>query len=715
VSAGRYALGVGALVCVVGSLGLAALTLRRFLLPRWSGARARLAECVLGLALLEWLSQGLGTVGLLRFGPIVVGSLAIGVGIRWWVRPSGDASPETAARVGLSGALQLTIAVLGAAAVMAEWAAPTLQSYDRGILGFDSIWYHLPWAASFAQTGQITGFRFTDVEYLNAFYPATAELFHGVGIVLMGNDVLSPVINLVWLGLVLLAAWCIGQPRGVGPAALLGAALAMSVPTVFFSQPGTADNDIAGVFFALAAVALLLNWDRSAIGLSGAPGSGGSVEPLLARARKLAPLALAGIAAGMAIAVKLNLLGPFLALSAGVTLLAPSGRRLAVGGVWLAAAFAAGGYWYVRNLFAVGNPLPWLGFGVLPTPDPPLQQHTSYSVAHYLRDPTVLTKVFGPGLADAFGGWWVVILLVGLFGALLCVTSHSDRIVQIIGLVVLASVAAYVVTPGTAAGPLGHPHGFQFNVRYCAPALTLAFAGAPLATPLRGPRMRWLTLAVLFGLLVASLSADRLWTAGYVVPGAIGTAVVLLLLPAAGYVAWRAWPRSLLPLRTGGLLALVGTLVVASAAVGYSGERHYLRGRFTTEPGLVSLSNLWQWARGVHHSRIGIVGTFGGFFAYPLVGVDGSNQVQYIAHRGPHGSFNAIATCREWRQAVNAGRYRYVVTSASRDVWSHALGFSPEGTWTGSDPGARVLFPRVTHAQPIVVYEILRPLDPARC
>ena len=38
----------------------------------------------------------------------------------------------------------------------AEWSAPTLQSYDVGIRTFDSLWYHLPWAASFAQTGHIT-------------------------------------------------------------------------------------------------------------------------------------------------------------------------------------------------------------------------------------------------------------------------------------------------------------------------------------------------------------------------------------------------------------------------------------------------------------------------------------------------------------------------------------------------------------------------------
>ena len=72
---------------------------------------------------------------------------------------------------------------------------------------FDSLWYHLPWAASFAQTGQITALRFTDVEYLTAFYPATSELIHGLGIVLVSRDTLSPALNLVWLGLVLLAGF----------------------------------------------------------------------------------------------------------------------------------------------------------------------------------------------------------------------------------------------------------------------------------------------------------------------------------------------------------------------------------------------------------------------------------------------------------------------------------------------------------------------------
>ena len=89
---------------------------------------------------------------------------------------------------------------MAAAVTLAEWAAPTLESYDVGIRRFDSLWYHLPWAASFAQTGQITSLRFTDVEYLTAFYPATAEMLHGLGIVLLGRDTLSPAINLCGSG-----------------------------------------------------------------------------------------------------------------------------------------------------------------------------------------------------------------------------------------------------------------------------------------------------------------------------------------------------------------------------------------------------------------------------------------------------------------------------------------------------------------------------------
>ncbi len=77
----------------------------------------------------------------------------------------------------------------------------------------DTLWYHLPDAARFVQDGSITPLHFFDLETVTAFYPATSELIHGLGILLMGNDVLSPVINFGWLAL--RAVGCVVRGQGL--------------------------------------------------------------------------------------------------------------------------------------------------------------------------------------------------------------------------------------------------------------------------------------------------------------------------------------------------------------------------------------------------------------------------------------------------------------------------------------------------------------------
>ena len=370
---GRYALGVAGLAVICVALALAAVAIRRRILPDWDGAPARLTEAVIGLAVLIGILEVLGAVGLFAFAPVVLASVLAAILARRWaslrsasVGPSGPVL--TRADVLLTG-----LAVLAAAAVIAEWGALTIQSYDVGIRGFDSLWYHLPWAASFAQTGNIVSLRFTDVEYLTSFYPATAEVLHGLGIVLLGRDTLSPGLNLVWLALTFLAAYCVGRPRGVGAGTLLGAAVAMATSVMDYSQAGAAANDVVAVFFLLAAVAFLIN------------GAGGS--------QSSAALILAAVAAGLAVGVKLTVLGPVLGLTIGVVAIAPRGERLRTAGLWLGPLIVAGGYWYARNLIAVGNPLPWSSLGVLPTPAAPLQQNTGFSVAHYAHQLALLERV----------------------------------------------------------------------------------------------------------------------------------------------------------------------------------------------------------------------------------------------------------------------------------------------------------------------------------
>ena len=397
---GRYALGAAGLAAICASLAFAGVVIRRRVLPDWSGAPARLAEVVIGLALLVGILELLGAVGLFAFAPVLIACLLVGlaslgnpasprivargmpapdspssasVGPGGPVRSRGGTTRSAAS--GPATALATLLALLAAGTVMAEWGALSIQSYDVGIRGFDSLWYHLPWAASFAQTGNVVSLRFTDVEYLTPFYPATAEMLHGLGIVLLGRDTLSPGLNLVWLGLALLAAYCIGRPRGVGAATLIGAALALATTMMDYSQAGAAANDVVAIFFLLAAVAILIT------------------EP-----ERPAAVVLAALAAGLAVGVKLTVVAPVLALTVGVIAIAPRGRRAATAGLWLGPLILAGGFWYARNLIAVGNPLPWSSLGVLPTPAPPLQQHTAYSVAHYLTSPHLVEPLRRAGV-----------------------------------------------------------------------------------------------------------------------------------------------------------------------------------------------------------------------------------------------------------------------------------------------------------------------------
>ncbi len=748
-SIARYALGVGALVCVLGSLGAGAVALRSFTLAQWRGAPARLAEVVLGLGLLIVTLQVLGTVGLFRLTPIVAASLGVGLGLRAWL-PARAADDRVGAgrkpRPRSGHVIAVGLSASAAAVVVAEWAGLTLQSFGGGIMGNDSIAYHLPWAASFAQTGQITGIRYTDIDWLTGFYPATSELIHGLGIVLMGNDVLSPGINLVWLALVLLAAWCVGHPRGLSPATLLAGALAMALPMMFFSTAGSADNDVVGMFFLLAAVALWINVAPLATPAAGAgfspsargrlwsnaaplptPAAGGQSKDrqtgsaTFGQARQISPAVLNGwtllpaaIAAGLAISVKLNLLVSVLALSAAVIASAPSGCRGRVTRLWLAGVGAAGGYWYVRNLFAVGNPLPYFSFGVLPTPHPPpAQAHNSFSVANYLGHPRIVRNVLAPALAHGLGPWWLAIILVAVIGSGLCVVLGPDRLVRLIGLVALVSLGAYLFTPGSASGPWGHPHGFYFNLRYAAPALIVALTAAPLAAPLTGRRIRWVVLGGLVSIFAASVAQASLWGPGYSLSGQVLTAGMPLLGGAIVLLrrwwAMRSWPAVG---RTGFATATL-MLMLAGAAAGYGGQRHYLRERYVKLSGLPSVSDMWRLGRSVRHQRIALAGTFGWYFGYPLYGVDDSNHVVYLGHHGPHGSFRPIATCRAWRNALNAGHYRYVVSTATRITWTGSLVSSPEGDWTRTDPAARLVFPHA--GGPVDVYKLTGRLNPAGC
>jgi hypothetical protein len=250
------------------------------------------------------------------------------------------------------------------------------------------------------------------------------------------------------------------------------------------------------------------------------------------------------------------------------------------------------------------------------------------------------------------------------------------------------------VTPETAAGPAGDPVGFAFNLRYLAPALTLSLAVGPLAFPTARTPVT-IGLAVL---LAGTIAQPKLWPGAHTV-GAIAIGVAALALVALSRVRF----------------ALIAAAVAVLIA-GYPLQTHYLRGRYVYHPNVSSLARVWAQFRTVNHARVGIVGTFGGFFSYPLAGLDDSNRVQYIADRGPHGSFTPITTCARWRAQVNTAHLNYLITTPARDPWHpRILSPSPETAWTSSDPAAQPVYRELALGQPIVVFKIRGPLQPGRC
>src|SRR4029453_5761788 len=216
-SFGDYLQGSVELIAVSPAWCFPPVGLRGRLLPGWSGASARLAEVVLGLSLLVVTLELVGVVGLYRPGWVLLASLLVGVGIGAALRQPATGPPLWAPQVSpVAMALALAAAVL----VAAHWAMPTQTGLDIGMYLPNTTWHNAPFAARFLQDHQVGALHFTEVLSLTVwFYPQNSELLHSAGVLFLGNDFLSPLINIGWMSLCLLAAWGFAPPSGPGPIA----------------------------------------------------------------------------------------------------------------------------------------------------------------------------------------------------------------------------------------------------------------------------------------------------------------------------------------------------------------------------------------------------------------------------------------------------------------------------------------------------------------
>jgi hypothetical protein len=693
----HYLLGTLYLTTILAAFGAAAVGARRWLTPSWVGAPARLAEVVLGTSMLVVSAQLLGTVGAFTRLGLILAALVIGVSGGQLARSARCSRARVLTLPSPtipSWAVPLALAVTGVAVL--HWSGGVQESLDHGIYKQDSTWYHLPVAAGFFQTANTWSLQFTDPMALAAwFYPMNSELLHAVGMLGFGNDFASPFLNIVWMALSLLGAWCLGRPLGLGAPVLIGVAIVLD-SNMMQVQAGNAPSDIAGVFFLVAAAAILLNADIAARARGESIASG--------------PLLLGALAAGLAIGTKITLLAPVAVLSVGVLCVARPGRGK-VAALWLGGLAATGGYWYLRNLIHASNPLPWVSLGPLPGPDQVgLYPRPPHSLADYATDLRVWTHQFGPMLERTLGHLWPLVLL-GAGAGLLFALRRGPALQRLLALAGIAAAVAYVFIPISASGSPGRPTGFETNLRYLVPALALGLG--LVALQLGAPPRRRVHLAIALSAVFAiDALASPTWSAGHI----LGGLVLVALLVALPFGLTRL-SQTAVPLRAIAVTAVL--CLVPLLALGYLAQREYLKHRYlpslappADNPGFRATPDwrlLQGWARQLHNARIGIVGPSAAFGQYVFDGSDLSNRVSYLGEPGRHGTYRPIGDCMAWRRRVNQEGVEYVVVTPASAIGPGPL--PQESLWTSGAAANH----EVLRAGPAAVYRLRGKLSRKGC
>jgi hypothetical protein len=126
----------------------------------------------------------------------------------------------------------------------------------------------------------------------------------------------------------------------------------------------------------------------------------------------------------------------------------------------------------------------------------------------------------------------------------------------------------------------------------------------------------------------------------------------------------------------------------------------------------MDLNAAYRWARGIDHSRIGLVGTTAGFANYGFYGTDLTNRVTYLGEDDPHGAYNAIPTCAGFRAAVNAADLDYLVTAPFLNFLHPGSPLaSPESRWLRGESAVQP----VLREGPVTVWKVQGRLDPSAC
>jgi hypothetical protein len=671
----RFLAATAAVLVVVAVLARGAQVARAGLLPTWRGAPARLAEAVIALSAGFGAAQFVGALRLFRPLPLLLALLAAGAAC-WGLGRLVHVDDDAAAGIAPAPTeddrpapvrhepLEWMATLLGVGIIAVQWMTHVGASVGRGMNHPDTLWYHLPFAARFVQNGSFTGLE--GIGYVAArWFPFNSQMLHAQFMVAYGDDAFSPYLNLAWAAMALLAAWCIGTPRGNGPLALLLAAFALGIPAMAGTQPGQASSDIACAALLLAAVALLLEAEDFA--------------PV--------PLALAGLATGLAISTKVTIAVPIAVLVIGVLVTTLVARRFAVSALWAGAVGLTGSFWFVRNWVSTGSPLPWFDLALGPVTLSATAAEEGPPLSDTIFDGDAWETMYRPGLAQGFGRAWPFVLAIAVAGIVLALVK-GPRFARLAGLMVLAGLIGHAFTPLT--GGLS----FVFNLRYLTPVLLLGFVLFARQLPATRAWRAAMSTATLLLVVVGATSANRegveAWPKAYVVPIALGAVLAAVL--AALYVrSTDQWPAR----RHLTVAALAAGLVLAGT---WSAQQYYLDHRYL-DAGL-HMDEVHEYFRGVTDARIAVFGTDE---TYPMFGIDGSNRVR----RGDDAVIPLTDDfCRDWRRAL-AGHYDYVVLT------QYGIGnYRKPSDWIIRTDDAATLVVRDGRS---AVYRLDGALDPSTC
>ena len=635
---------VARLAVLVCPVPLAARYGRR-LLTGIRGVDGALLDVVGSLAVIVVAAELLGLFGALRLGWLAGLLWMIAAGMVSWARahsvsttPSGPRPASKLAPCSTRGEASSRVGrwclVVLVGVVVAQWGLQTADSLGGGMFSFDVLWYHMPFAAAFAQSGSVTHIQFTQADPFVAYYPATSELVHGLGIMALGNDFLSPLLNLGWMTLALLAGWSVGQRWGAQRQTLSIVAMLLALPVFSTTQPGQAFSDVVGLAGLLTAVALLAGED----------------------AEQLRLLA-AGAALGLAVGTKYTFVVPTLVLIVGVALM--SHQRRARRALLVAVpAVVTGGWWYLRAAIHTGNPFgirSTIGPITLPGPRSPLAEASQQTVISQLSHAGLWSSRFAPGLAHSLGVLWPILLIAWLAAVVIALVWLRDGFVRTLAVAACLSAIAYLVLPTGATAITQTSQLFAVNLRYLLPALALGLILLPVILQVRAPGLiRWVIPSTLLIAIVAQLEPN-LWptqTARHV-----AFLFVTLIVLAAATLGFANSDR--LRLNRPQSLVVLPFLMVSLGAAAFIAQHHYFRLRYRDGHGATpGLGAIYGWAQTVGHTPIGLYGTVQ---QYPFYGRNGDNHVTYLGQRTPDGGYRPIDTCRGWQQAVHDGRYRYLV------------------------------------------------------